>query len=233
MPHSTDKSADRRGMMRRVLARLERAYGRRPCQGADDPVDTLIWTILSQSTSDANSAAGFERLKAAFPTWKVAADAPVARIQRCIRICGLSRTKAPRIRRILRQVRAERGRIDLSFLGEMAPPAAAEYLMGLHGVGPKTALCVLLFAFGRPVFPVDTHIYRIALRLGLLTPRTPQARAHEVLTPMIAPADRYATHILLIAHGRAICRARRPQCDRCTLLEFCRFGKAGLGRQRL
>ena len=189
-------------------------------------MDVLIGTILSQNTSGANSSAGFQKLKDRFGTWEAAADARAGAIERCIRVSGLSRIKAPRIRKILRQIRSDRGRIDLDFLARTDAREAYEYLIGFDGVGPKTALCVLMFSFGMPVFPVDTHIFRIAGRLGLLPDGTPAQRAHEVLTSVIAPADRYEMHLLLIAHGRTTCRARSPACRRCALLGLCKFGRA-------
>jgi endonuclease-3 len=220
-----DRSEARR-YFRRVLRRLRRAHGEAVPPRRRRAVDTLVGTILSQNTSGANSSAGFRRLKNRFESWDAAAAAPVRAIERCIRVSGLSRIKAPRIRNILRQIRSDRGRIDLEFLAEADPAEAFKYLTRFEGVGPKTALCVLLFAFEMPVFPVDTHIFRIARRLGVLPDGTPAHRAHEALTPRIAPGDRYALHVLLIAHGRAICRARNPQCDRCALRDLCAFGQS-------
>lgn len=223
--------ADRRRRLRAVLARLKRAYGpaRRSRRGSG--VDALVGTILSQNTSAANSSAGFERLRK-LGDWDAVADAPVGRIERAIRVSGLSRIKAPRIRRILRRLRRDRGRIDLQFLREAGADEAFEYLVGFDGVGPKTALCVLLFAFGKEVFPVDTHVHRLARRLGALDDSVPAGRAHQVLTPLIDPPDRYAMHVLLIAHGREVCRARSPLCGRCVLASLCAFGRrqAGSGK---
>lgn len=215
----------RSGLLGRVLSRLERAYGRPAPRRWGNAVDVLVETILSQNTSDANSSGAFANLKRCFPTWDTAADAPVRQIERCIRSAGLARRKAPRIRAILRCLRAERGRIGLEFLRKQTPEEACRYLTGFDGVGPKTALCVLLFAFRMPVFPVDTHIARIARRLGVLPAGVPDARAHEHLGPQIAPRDRYAMHLLLIAHGRRICRARAPKCERCCLLSDCAYGQ--------
>jgi len=214
-------------LLKRALRILERAYGPRLWDGRRDPVDTLIGTILSQNTTGANSSAGFRRLKERFRTWDEAADARVSTIKRCIRVSGLSRTKAPRIRKILRQIRARYGSIDLGFLAEADPEEAYETLVQFDGVGPKTALCVLLFALGMSVFPVDTHIFRVTRRLGVLPDGVMRERAHELLTPQIAPNDRYALHVLLIAHGRNICRARNPRCAECTLLSLCPFGRNG------
>lgn len=215
-------------ILKEALRRLARLYGRPRRKRYGRGVDMLVETILSQNTNAANSTAGFEGLKKEFPRWEQAAEAAVGRIERCIRVSGLSRTKAPRIRRILRQIREDRGRIDLQFLARRPVEEAYEYLMSFAGVGPKTALCTLMFAFAMPVFPVDTHIQRIAIRLGVLSPKVPFARAHEALTPLILPGDRNALHLLLIAHGRRTCKARRPLCDRCVLLSLC-----GDGRRRM
>ena len=187
----------------------------------------LVGTILSQNTSDTNSSAGYRQLRRRFRSWKQVADAPVEEVERHIRISGLSQQKAPRIQQILRQIRDEHGTIDLQFLA--SPPwdeqSAYDYLTKFKGVGPKTANCVLLFAFGQPVFPVDTHIHRVARRLKLIPTSASAERAHDLLKPMIAPKDRYEMHILLIEHGRKTCRAINPKCGQCPLLEMCPFGK--------
>jgi endonuclease-3 len=153
------------------------------------------------------------------------ADAPVDEVERHIRVSGLSRQKAPRIQAILRQIKSDRGKIDLQFLKETDEQAAYEYLTKFKGVGPKTANCVMLFAFGHPVFPVDTHIHRIARRLKLIGPRATAEQAHDLLKPMIPPRDRYEMHVLLIEHGRKTCRAINPRCGECVLLEMCPYGR--------
>ncbi len=220
----------KRDLLRRVLKGLRGMYGRRRWDGPRDPVGSLVATILSQNTNKANSSAGFRRLTERFDTWDAVADARVSAIERCIRVSGLSRIKAPRIRSILRQVRERRGRITLDHLAGMGPGAAYDELLAFDGVGPKTALCVLLFALGMPVFPVDTHIFRICRRLGVLEESVPAAGAHEALTPLIRPADRYEMHVLQIAHGRATCRARRPRCEDCRILDCCAFGQERMGQ---
>jgi len=210
---------------RRLLERLRRAYGPRPAQCWGDGVSVLVDTILSQNTSNANSDAGYRQLRRRFPSWNQVADAPVEEVERHIRVSGLSRIKAPRIQSILRQIRAERGRIDLQFLTDLDEQAAYDYLTNFAGVGPKTANCVLLFAFRHPVFPVDTHIHRIARRLKLIGPKTTAEQAHDILKPMIAPQDRYEMHVLLIAHGRKTCKAINPKCRDCVLLDLCPYGR--------
>lgn len=220
-PKARGPEAARQRHVRRVLVRLKRCYGDRPQPPGGKAVDALVGTILSQNTSAANSSAGFRQLRRRFRSWSAAAEAPVGRIEECIRISGLSRIKAPRIRTILRKVRADRGKVCLEFLRDLSAQEARDYLMAFDGVGPKTAACVLLFALEMPVFPVDTHIVRIARRLGWTAAGVSAEKAEQALTPLIPPPDRYAMHVLLIAHGRQICRARNPKCGQCALSDLC------------
>jgi endonuclease-3 len=188
-------------------------------------VRVLVDTILSQNTIAANSDAGYRQLRRRFRSWNQVANAPVGEVERCIRVSGLSNLKAPRIQSILRRIRAERGKVGLQFLADLPDAEAYAYLRTFPGVGPKTASCTLLFAFNKALFPVDTHIHRIARRLGLVPPRSTAERAHDLLTPRIPPADRYEMHVLLIEHGRTTCRAINPRCDECVLRNMCPFGQ--------
>ena len=210
---------------RDVLRRLRRAYGPRPWKCWGKGVDVLVDTILSQNTSNANSDAAYRQLRRRFRSWMQVATAPVEEVERHIRVSGLSNQKAPRIQAILRQIKADRGRIDIQHLAKMDGKSAYDYLTNFKGVGPKTANCVLLFAFGMGVFPVDTHIHRIARRLKLIGATTSAERAHDLLKPMIAPKDRYEMHVLLIEHGRRTCRAINPRCGECVLLDGCPYGQ--------
>jgi len=141
----------------------------------------------------------------------------VRRIEAAIRPGGLSKIKAPRIKRLLRQIREEGGKLSLDFLARMSDQDARDYLLRLEGVGLKTASVVLLFALGRQVFPVDTHVLRVSKRLELIGPRTSADRAHAELAALIPGRSRRALHLNMVAHGRRVCQARRPRCDRCAL----------------
>ena len=200
---------------------LARAYGQRQWSGGGDVLDGLIRTVLSQSTSDTNSHKAFESLKRRFPTWASAACAAAGQLEDAIRCGGLARQKAAVIQSILAEVEAERGELSLEFLAELSTDDAQRYLERFKGVGPKTVACVLLFDLGRPVFPVDTHVLRIAQRLGWVPPSCDAATAHELLGALIPAKLRYQMHINLIAHGRALCRPRRPACSTCPLVDSC------------
>jgi endonuclease-3 len=188
-------------------------------------VDELIATVLSQATSDRNSERAFAELKDAFPRWDQVLAAPVAKVADAIRSGGIADQKARRIQLILAEIQAREGRIDLRRLYELDDAAIEDYLTSLPGVGPKTAACVLVFAMGRPAFPVDTHVHRIATRLGWLPPGTTAERAHRVLSSAVPPELRYDLHIALIVHGRTVCMARNPHCESCVLRSLCPYGR--------
>lgn len=187
-------------------------------------VDQLVATILSQHTSDANSARAFEGLKRRFPSWEEAADAPVREIADAIRSGGLADQKAPRIKQVLETIEDQEGRVDLKRLDDMDDQEVAEYLMALPGVGPKTAACVLVFSMGRDAFPIDTHVHRIVRRLGWVDDRATAEAVHRQLTPKIPPEIRYRLHVAMVSHGRRICRAQRPRCSECVVFDFCDAG---------
>lgn len=210
--------------LNKALQSLRRCYGRRFNKPEGSAVGELVLTILSQNTSAANYTAGFRQLWRRFRSWKAVANADEAAIERCIRVCGLSRLKAPRIKRILNQIAQlpqAAGRISLEFLAGWDDKAAYELLSSFAGVGPKTAACVLMFAFDKPLFPVDTHIHRIAGRLGWIAPGVSAVTAQARLTELIAPPERYEMHVLLIEHGRTCCRAIGPRCAECVLGRQC------------
>ena len=154
----------------------------------------------------------------------------VATLERAIRSAGLSRTKAPRIKSALRRVQHDRGRLSLDFLETMPLAEAKAYLEAIDGVGPKTAACILMFCYNRPALPVDTHVHRVAGRLGLIPGDCPAGPAHEVLELLCPPELVYPFHLLLVQHGRTLCRARRPRCSKCVLADNCpAFGRVSLG----
>ena len=208
-----------------IVRLLGRRYGVPRWRRRGDPLSQLIATILSQNTSDANSGRAFESLVSSFGTWEQVAAAGVGQIADAIACGGLSRVKAPRIKQILSRIQTDRGSLDLGFLDGMPSAAAREWLEALPGVGPKTAACVLLFSLGRPVLPVDTHVYRVCRRLGLIGNGVSPVRAHGMLEAMVTADSIYQFHVNMVTHGRAVCRAQRPRCGDCVLLEGCDYGQ--------
>ena len=211
---------------REIVQRLSALYGEPVWRPHGDPMTELVLTILSQNTSDTNSGRAFMRLKQRFPTWEAVMEAPVSELEEAIAVGGLAKQKAPRIKASLRAVYAARGAWDLEFLRDLPLDEAKAWLRALNGVGPKTAACVLMFALGRPALPVDTHVHRVAQRLGLVPAKASAEKAHDILEAMLAPEDVYPFHISLIKHGRRLCRAQRPLCGECPLLGGCPAGRA-------
>jgi len=213
----------------RIHTVLLSEYGE-PARQPGDPVATLVGTILSQNTNDVNRDRAFDRLRERFPTWEAVRDAPLEELVDAVRPAGLAPTKAPRIQEALRRITAERGEISLGFLSDLPLDEAREWLLSIPGVGPKTAAIVLLFALGRPAFPVDTHIHRVTRRLGLIPDRTSREKAHELMEQLVPSEIYYPFHINLIEHGRAVCHARNPECARCVLQDRCAYYASMFGR---
>ena len=204
-----------------VIIRLDCEYGPLHWQPSKDAVSVLVETILSQNTSDTNSGRAFKSLLETFDNWESVVSADVERITDSIKRGGLANIKAERIQAVLRRIWEERGSFDLAFLRGRPIPEAKAWLMRLPGVGPKTASCVLLFALGMPALPVDTHVFRVSWRLGLIDRRSSTEEAHELLERLIPEQQVYAFHMQMVQHGRRVCRARNPLCRRCVLEEIC------------
>jgi endonuclease-3 len=204
-----------------ILTLLEPIYGPFVWEPRHKPIDELVFTILSQHTSDSNSERAFDALVRRFQSMEAVARSEVEMIRQCIELAGLSQIKAPRIRAVLREIQHRLGSLDISFLKDVPLDEAKAWMQSLPGIGPKTAAVVLCFAFGMPAMPVDTHVHRIAKRLGLIAEATTADKAHPMLEAMVAPENVFAFHLSLISHGRLICKARRPLCSLCVLAISC------------
>jgi endonuclease-3 len=207
------------------------------------PIAELVRTVLSQNTSDTNRDVAYARLRERFPTWEEVRDAPEDEVIEAIRPGGLANTKGPRIQAILRRIsgasrsvqndvspphpplgepRAQNDHPDLDWLRDAPRQDALDFLTSMPGVGRKTAACVLMFAFGRPEIPVDTHVKRVGGRLGLFRPQASFEEAHEEMLAITDPEDAYELHINLIRHGRRLCRPI-PRCEECDLRRMCPY----------
>lgn len=215
---------DGRSRLRRLSERLKLQYGD-PAWPKGDPLTELVRAILSQSTTDQLRDIALGRLRARFPSWEAAARADTATVEELIRPAGLYSQKAAAIKAALAQVQRDWGRMSLDGLAALGDDEAMAYLTAFPGVGPKTAACALLFGLGRPVFPVDTHVHRLAGRLGLSAAATP-ARVQGDLQVRIPPEEVYPLHINLVRHGREVCRPV-PRCVECFLAAECRHAAPG------
>lgn len=215
---------------------LEEHSGRpQPGPSGREPIDALIRAIIGQNTSHPNQERALARLRARFPDWELIAAAPLVDVIECLHPAGLANQKGPRLQALIVQILDERGTLDLGFLAEMDVGEAQAWLRALPGVGPLTAALVLLFALYRPALPVNTGLYRLAARLGLLPPRVGPERAGELLhsalvrIPGEAPSfeECYAFHINMVRHADRICRPGRPRCGECVLAHVCEFVHVG------
>ena len=213
-----------------VIALLREQHGAPYRLPRRDPLSELIAALLSQNTSDANSGRAFENLVSTFGTWDRVVQADVDKISKAISGGGLNRVKAPRIKAILERIEQEKGSLDLGFLKKMPLAEARTWLESLPGVGPKTAACVLLFSLGRPALPVDTHVYRVSQRLGLIGSKVSPDNAHRILGELVPSADVYEFHVNMVRHGRKVCRSQSPLCSGCLLNKGCAYGKRALRR---
>jgi endonuclease-3 len=209
--------------VKKVYSQLATYYGELEWRPSIDPLSELILTILSQHTSDLNRDRAFNTMRDRYPTWEEVRDAPTEELAGSIKSGGLANIKAPRIQQVLRQISEERAELNLDFLLDMPAEDAKAWLARFKGVGPKTAACVLMFACGMPVLPVDTHVYRVSQRLGLIGARTNAEKAHAELEAIVPPDERYNFHIYMISYGRDICHAQRPLCEKCVLAGWCDY----------
>ena len=238
----------RPGLVRFVLDELAGRYGRPTWQRRLDPTSELVLTILTQNSADTNAEVAFEALRAKYPSggqiqahdpgagwggtglsdgaapdWAAMEAAPLPELVDTIRPGGLANVKAPRVQATLRRIREERGDYSLEFLGEMSALDARDWLTRIDGIGKKTASVLLLFSFGMPLMPVDRHVERVALRVGLIPPKATADDAHDLFLGMLESDEMYEAHVNLIQHGRKVCHAQRPDHAACPLLTRCRF----------
>lgn len=208
----------------RVLDLLESEYhneSRPPELGHPEPLDGLILTVLSQNTNDRNRDAAFANLKAKYADWSEVVKAGAGELEGVIRTAGLANTKAQRIITILQRVNSDFGGYSIKALASKTREEICAYLRALPGVGAKTVACVLMFDMKIKAFPVDTHVSRVARKVGLVPEKySPEEICAEF--ERVVPAERcLGGHVNMIAHGRAVCRSQKPKCGVCVLRELC------------
>lgn len=204
-----------------IIEALRGEYGKPEPAERSDPVDSLITTILSQNTNDSNRDVAKRRLDERFDSYSEILEADVEEVEEVVRPAGLGPTKAERIQTFLSMIVEERDEFSLEHVKDMDREEAKKYLTKFPGVGPKTAAVTLCFAFGMPVMPVDTHVHRLARRFELIPDSMGREKAHEILERETPDERIYEFHINLIKHGREVCTARNPSCEKSPLYEYC------------
>lgn len=218
-----------------IRKRLRGFYGIPTSKPHHDPVGELVLTVLSQNTNDRNRDVAYCRIEERWSSWEDVRAADVAEIEAAIAPGGISKIKSARIKQILDRVATDplpdgadpdgqwqRAReIDLDWMAVSPLAVSRDYLCSLPGVARKTAACVLMFAYGLPDIPVDTHVSRVGLRLGLFGEKQSFEAMHDAINAWTAPELAHEEHVNLIRHGRRTCHRRAPACDACPLETIC------------
>jgi endonuclease-3 len=207
-----------------VTKRLTDYYGIAPWSNKD-PMSQLVDIILSHRTRDEQTAAAYDNLLQRFGSWEAVRDATTDEVQDAIANVNWPEVKAPRLQAIMRQITEERGELNLDFLRDLSVEEGTAWLSRFEGVGPKTAACVLLFSCRKPTLPVDTHVWRVSLRLGLIGKKVTAAAAHDLLHALLPNDARtiYNFHKGLLRHGQRVCVFERPRCNRCPITDLCDY----------
>ncbi len=209
-----------------IIKALEKRYGIPFSDGFSEPLDELVFTILSQNTNDINRDRAWKKLKDNFPDWESVLNITQKKLKSVIRVAGLAEEKSKNILSILKKLKKENKKLSLKFLKDYDTEKARNFLLSFKGVGPKTAACVLLFSLKKPAFPVDTHIFRVTKRLGLIGNKITIEKAHKIMEAMVPSQKYHSFHINLIRHGRLICHPRAPECTICVINRYCKFFKS-------
>jgi endonuclease III len=208
-------------LLRQVNRRLKEA-DKNPHGNQDDPLDELVFIILSAQTESYLYRRTFRALKNAYRPWERLLDASDRDVANLIRRGGLANKKTAQLKAAFRQIIADRGRLSLKFLNHFSDEDAFRYLSSLPGVGVKTAKCVMMYSLQRAVFPVDTHVWRIARRLGIAPPTPKPTDAQERdLESLVPESLRFPLHVKFVSLGQDTCHTYFPKCDVCPLSDVC------------
>ncbi len=205
---------------------LLQTYGERELLPRREPMRELVSTILSQRTTWQNEELAYKRMWERFGSWEAVRDASTDELARAIAPSNYAEAKAPQIQKTVRTILEQRGDADLSFLADLPVDEGMAWLTALPGVGVKTATLVLLFCFAKPVLPVDTHVYRVSQRVGLLSAKVKTSTAaHTPLFKLLPhePHLLYNFHIACLRHGQQVCTFNAPKCSRCPLAPDCDY----------
>jgi endonuclease III len=198
------------------------SYGNDRHFNKSNPLDELIFIILSAQTEYYSYLKTYQELRHRFPTNPALLKARVSSVESAIKEGGLSKKKAAQLKGALRKIFTDTGKLSLSFLSKWDDEAIEDYLTSLPGIGVKSAHCIMMYSFNRDVFPVDTHVWRVCRRLGL-TPQAPKPTPamENDLQAKIPERFRYTLHVNMVSHGREICTTYWPKCDHCVLVDLC------------
>lgn len=208
-----------------VAERVRERFGVPTLGNKKNPLDELIYIVLSSRTPPASYQAAYQTIRRAFASWELLADATIEEITEAIAVGGLQRKKAAQLHGMTNRLREVFGRVTLAPLRQMGDEDAERFLLSLPGVGIKTARCVLMYSLDREVFPVDVHCLRVTRRLGWVRAHGSLNRAlADEIQGAIPRGARKQLHVGMIMLGRSVCLPAKPACWRCPILQFCETG---------
>lgn len=215
-----------------VERKLRLRFGQPKHGNKSNPLDELLYILLSLQTTEVNCKRSYLALRRVFPSWSLLAESPVSSIRKPIKFAGLGSQRAQKIARIMRRIKQDRGRVSLQHLKSLPSEEAESYLTSLPGIGKKTARCILMYSMHRPVFPLDTHCARILRRLGFHIPEGSLRKCEDRVQALIPAELRYSLHVTMISLGRTICTSRGPMCHLCPLQQLCPTGQGYVSSAR-
>jgi endonuclease III len=217
-------------IVRCVCRLLQQRYGLPRFGNPTDPIDDLVYIVISNKTTPGTARAVYAALKARFRTWDELVDAEPANLKSLLFPAGLATVKAQQLRDALHKIRSDFGEINLSSIGGKPSGDIERYLKSLAGVSDKVAKCVMMYTMGAEVLPVDAHVHRITKRLGWAQ-RKRADQSHEELEALVPPKRRCAFHVDCVAHGRSTCKPANPDCPRCCINRYCGYYSSVVKRE--
>jgi endonuclease III len=213
-----------------IADRLVEAYGVPHLGNFDDPVDEVFYIMLSARTTDAQYRKSYALLRSRFPTLNELAGAKVSEIVPCIADGGLANKRAAHARKMAAAL-LRYGEDASARMRGMTVREAYDFLIGLPGMGPKSAFCVMMYSLGHDVFPVDVNVQRIAARVGAIRPNLKHYQAQQLLPPLVPCGRSKELHIGMVVLGRKVCLPRIPRCPECPIIDLCVTGRTRLNRE--
>ena len=203
-------------------------YGRLKLEPRREPFRELISTMLSHRTNHKNEEAAYFNMLETFGDWEGVLNAKFEDLADALKPAQFPGQKAANIQKVLQIIKeypANKGKISIDFLKKMETEEALDWLTSLPGVGLKTATLLLLFNYKKTVMPVDTHVFRVSQRIGILAATDTPEKAHTILLDMLPkdPVELYNYHIHLLWHGQRICTWRKPKCEKCPVRHICNY----------
>jgi endonuclease III len=212
----------RSSVVRQVCKKLEQTYGKPRLGNPSEPLDDLVYIIVSNKTPPDRADKLYQALKSTYETWDDVLAKGFKKLERVLKPGGLVKAKAPQMWAALEKVRDDFGKCDLSILKGYSESEAFDYLVSLPGVSKKVAKCVMMYTLEMDVLPVDSHVHRVSKRLGWTDKKEPR-QAHEELEALVPPELRYGFHVDCLVHGREICRPAQPKCPSCVIRKSCSY----------